>query len=515
MVNHKEILRLKELGLSHREIALAAGCGRNTVTRILARAREQGISWAHIENMPPQEVTKKLFPNDPAASVYKMPDYEWVHREMQKSGVTLGLLWVEYCEQCRLSGEIPYKSTQFNKYYAEYVHKTKAAMHLEHKPGETMQVDWAGQTAAYTDTDTGKDMPAYLFVSVLPYSGYAYTEAFPDMKQESWITGHVNAYRYFGGVTRILTPDNLKAGVIKNTRTETVLTRSYQEMAEYYGTAVLPARPRSPKDKASVESTVGIVSTWILAALRGRQFLSLSELNKAIADKLEEFNNKPFQKREGSRASCFTEEKLFLLPLPAEPFELAVWKTAAVQYNYHITADRMNYSVPYEYIRQRVDVRLTSGAVEIFFAGTRIASHLRLYGRPNQYSTLEEHMPKAHKEYLQWNGERFIRWAEQTGRHTAVVVRLFLSAYKVERQGYKSCMSMLKLSERYSPQRLENACRRALSFTRSPSLKAIQSILKSQPDEPISADQCKKNGAAKLHKFTRGAGYYKREEPQC
>ena len=214
-----------------------------------------------------------------------MPDYEWVHREMQKSGVTLSLLWVEYCEQCRQSGELPYKSTQFNKYYADYVHKTKATMHLEHKPGETMQVDWAGQTAALVDTDTGERLDAYLFVAVLPYSGYAYTEAFLDMKQEAWITGHVNAYRYFGGVTRILTPDNLKTGVVKNSRTETVLNKSYQEMAEHYGTAILPARPRSPKDKAFVEGSVGVVSTWILAALRNRQFLSLAELNQAITRK--------------------------------------------------------------------------------------------------------------------------------------------------------------------------------------------------------------------------------------
>ena len=248
MVNHKEILRLKNLGLTHREIAEAAGCGRNTVTRILARAQEQKLHWQQAQSMSPQEVTQRLFPGEQKRPVYKMPDYEWVHREMQKSGVTLSLLWVEYCEQCRQNGELPYKSTQFNKYYADYVHKTKATMHLEHKPGETMQVDWAGQTASLVDTDTGERLDACLFIAVLPYSGYAYTEAFLDMKQESWITGHVHAYRYFGGVTRILTPDNLKAGVLRNSRTETVLNKSYQEMAEHYGTAILPARPRSPKD---------------------------------------------------------------------------------------------------------------------------------------------------------------------------------------------------------------------------------------------------------------------------
>ena len=469
MVNHKEILRLKHLGLTNREIAHAAGCGRNTVTRTLARAREQQLGWQQAQSMSQQEVSQRLFPTEQKNPVYKMPDYEWVHREMQKSGVTLSLLWVEYCEQCRQSGELPYKST-------------------------------------------GERLDAYLFVAVLPYSGYAYTEAFLDMKQEAWITGHVNAYRYFGGVTRILTPDNLKTGVRKNSRTETVLNKSYQEMAEHYGTAILPARPRSPKDKAFVEGSVGVASTWILAALRNRQFLSLVELNQAIREKLDAFNHKPFQKREGSRASCFEEEKLFLLPLPATPFELAVWKVATVQYNYHISVERMNYSVPYEYIKQQVDVRLTRTTVEIFFSGTRVASHLRLHGRPNQYSTVESHMPPDHQSYLQWNGERFLRWAEQIGQHTAAVVRLFLSAHKVEQQSYKSCMTLLKLADRYSSHRLESACQKALSYTSSPSLKSIQSILKSGQDKLLAEDAPARPEEPKTHKFTRGAGYYTRGE---
>lgn len=512
MVNHKEILRLKSLGLTHREIVDAVGCGRNTVTRTLARAREQKFDWQQAQSMSQQEVSQRLFPTEQKNPVYKMPDYEWVHREMQKSGVTLSLLWVEYCEQCHQNGELPYKSIQFNKYYADYVHKTKATMHLEHKPGETMQVDWAGQTAALVDTDTGERLDAYLFVAALPYSGYAYTEDFLDMKQEAWITGHVNAYRYFGGVTRILTPDNLKTGVVKNSRTETVLNKSYQEMAEHYSTAILPARPRSPKDKAFVEGAVGVASTWILAALRNRQFLSLTELNEAIHEKLEIFNHKPFQKREGSRTACFAEEKLFLLPLPATPFELAVWKVATVQYNYHISAERMNYSVPYEYIKQQVDVRLTQTTVEIFFVGTRIASHLRLHGRPNQYSTVDGHMPPDHQAYLQWNGERFIRWAEQIGQHTAAIVRIFLSAHKVEQQGYKSCMALLKLEDLYSPQRLESACRKALSYTSSPSLKSVQSILKSGQDKLLAEHAPVKSEVQKARKFTRGADYYKRGE---
>ena len=330
------------------------------------------------------------------------------------------------------------------------------------------------------------------------------------MKQESWITAHVHAYNYFGGVTRILTPDNLKTDVIKNTRTETVLNKSYQEMADHYGTAIISTRPRTPKDKAFVEGSVGVVLTWILAALRNRQFLSLRDLSQAIREKLKDFNHKPFQKKDGSRASLFEEEKLFLLSLPANPFELSEWKTAMVQYNYHVAVDHMNYSVPYKYIKQKVDVRLTSSTVEIYFYGTRVASHLRLCGRPNQYSTLEEHMPPEHTAYLQWNGELFLRWASSIGENTATVVRVFLTSRKVEQQGYKSCMALLKLSDHYSSSRLEDACKKALTFTPFPSPKSVQAILKSDQNllqtevpEPAQTQQ-------KAHKFTRGTEYYKR-----
>ena len=324
MTNYKEILRLHSLGINNTRVAESCCCARSTVISTVQRAQEKGITWEDIRSLGETEVARRLHPATSMGRQYKMPDYEYIHQEMQKSGVTLSLLWVEYCEQCRSNGELPYQSTQFNKYYADFVHKTKATMRLEHKPGETMQVDWAGQTTHIVDTDTGEQLDAYLFVAVLPYSGYAYTEAFLDMKQDAWITAHVNAYHYFGGVTRILTPDNLKTGVIKNTKDETVVNKSYQEMAEHYGTAIVPARPRKPKDKAFVEGSVGVVSTWILAALRNQQFLSLKELNIAIQEKLTAFNNKPFQKKEGSRAKLFQEEQLFLLPLPPTHFELAV-----------------------------------------------------------------------------------------------------------------------------------------------------------------------------------------------
>ena len=269
------------------------------------------------------------------------------------------------------------------------------------------------------------------------------------------------------------------------------------------------ARVRSPKDKAAVEGTVGIISTFILAALRNPQFLSLPELNEAIWDRLEAFNHKPFQKRDGSRASSFAEERPFLRPLPPRPFELATWKVATVGPNYHIVVERMNYSIPFEYIKQKVDIRLTRATVEVFYGGNRICSHTRLYGRFNQYSTIQEHMPPDHQKYVQWNGERFIHWSGKVGQHTQIVVRTILSSYKVEQQGYKSCMGLLKLADKYTPERLENACKRALEYTPRPSLKNIQAILASGQDKVVLGQDAVKPSSSQ-YGFTRGADYYGR-----
>ena len=505
MTNYREILRLKSLGMNKQETAASVGCSRNTVAEVLRRAEAQKLSYPLPEEMTDAKLAELLYPSASAKPVYKMPDYAYVAKEMMKDGVTLNLLWLEYCEQCLAAGETPYQSTQFNKYYSDYLAKTNATMHLNHKPGEIMQVDWAGDTATVIDTDTGETIPAYVFAATLPYSGYSYVEAFFSMNQECWTAAHVNAYKYFGGVAKIIQCDNLKTGVIRHGRNEVELNKSYQELAEHYGTAILPARVRSPKDKAFVEGTVGVISTFILAALRNQQFLSLDELNDAIQERLYEFNHKPFQKKNGSRASEFEDEKPFLLALPAQPFELSTWKIATVGPNYHISVDGMNYSVPYEYIKQKVDVRVTRSTVEVFFGGNRICSHVRLYGRKNQYSTTESHMPEKHQQYIQWNGERFRKWASKIGIETQTVVSAILSGYKVEQQGYKACMGLLKLADKYTPERLENACRKALTFTPRPSLKNVQAILASGQDK---TEEVRETVSSSQYGFTRGAEYY-------
>ena len=308
---------------------------------------------------------------------------------------------------------------------------------------------------------------------------YPYVEAFINEKQRAWITAHVHMFEYFGGATRILVPDNTKTAVIHNRDWYTQeLNTVYHEMAEHYNTAILPARVRKPKDKPNAEGSVGVISTWITAALRDEQFFSLAELNRSIREKLQEFSYRPFQKKEGSRYEIFAAEELPLLAkLPATRYELAEWKSATVQFNYHISVDGMLYSVPYEFIKRKVDVRITDRVVEIFFNHNRIASHRRLYGRKGQYSTVTEHMPEDHQKYLEWNGDRFHKWAAKIGTNTQKVVHAILASTRIEQQSYRSCMGLLRLAEKYSAERLEAACKRALSLTASPSYKSVKTFL--------------------------------------
>jgi transposase len=510
MAKYREILRLHSLGISQRSIAAACECSRNTVAKVLGRAEEIGITWPLPESMGDKALEAELFGARQERSVRKQPDYERVHRELSKSGVTLSLLWNEYCEACRVEGTIPLMYTQFCLHYRQYAVIHKATLHIEHKPGERLEVDWAGTPMALQDNITGKPIPVYLFVAALSYSGCAYAEGFLSRNQENWITAHVNAFTYLGGVAKILVPDNLKTGVIGYDWYTPVINKVYHEMAEHYSAAVVPARVRKPKDKPRAEGTVGILSTWIIAALRDKQFFTLAELNEAVRKKLLEFNEKPFQKKSGNRLSALEEEKPFLIPLPPRDFEMAEWGVATVQFNYHVAADKMNYSVPYEYIKHKVDVRLTKNMVEIFYDGSRVASHVRRYGHPGQYATLPEHMPANHQAYNQWNAARFLSWARSIGEKTEIVVCAILASRQIEQQSYKACIGLLKLADKYSVARLEAACKRALSYTATPSLKSIQNILKTGNDK-LPDESKRLDSQSSQHAFTRGSEYYGRK----
>lgn len=514
MTKYREILRLYNQGISHRSIAASLECSRNTISKVLARAKELNVAWPLSQETTDGELDKLFFPQSAEmSSLRRYPDTEYLHKEMAKNGVTLKLLWSEYCEECRLSNELPLMYSHFCYQYQKFAETKRASMHIPRKPGEKLEVDWAGQTASIVDRDSGEVINAYVFVGTLSYSQYSYVEAFLSQDQESWITAHTNMYRFYDGVTRILIPDNLKTGVEKATWYSPVINKTYHEMAEHYDTAVIPARVRKPKDKPNAERTVGVISTWIIAALRNNKFFSLIELNKAIREKLQTFNSKPFQKKEGSRLSIFlTEEKPMLLPMPAATYEVAIWKIATVQFNYHIFVDKMHYSVPYEYIKHKVDVRITRNIVEVFFNNHRICSHPRLYGRLGQYSTTEIHMPEDHQNYIQWSSDRFISWAKNIGESTEVTVRSILSANKIEQQGFRSCMALLKLVDKYSVVRVEAACRKALSYTPKPSYKSVKTILSTGQDKLTDEQPPQKRDDSAEYGFTRGADYYGRKK---
>lgn len=512
MTKYREILRLTALGFSQRSIVQSVGASQKTVVKVQRRAKELNLTWPLSESLTDDVLGKQMFPREPVQpSGRKMPDLDYIRKELQKNGVNKKLLWTEYLEECRLSGDDPLMYSQFCEYIRRDEQKRRATMHINRKPGEQIEVDWAGDPAIITDPDTGEIIKAWLFVGVLSYSQYPYVEAFINEKQRAWITAHVHMYEYFGGVSRILVPDNTKTAVVHNNDWYTQeINAVYHEMAEHYNTAIIPARVRAPKDKPNAEGTVGVISTWITAALRNEQFFSLAELNQAIRKKLKEFSHRPFQKKEGSRYEIFRDEELpHLLKLPTTPYELAEWKSASVLFNYHISVDGMQYSVPYEYIKRKVDVRITDSVVEVFYNHNRIASHRRLYGRKGQYSTVTEHMPEDHQKYLEWNGDRFRNWASQIGENTRKVVDSLLTSQRVEQQSYRACMGLLKLSDRYSRTRLEAACKLALSYTDSPSQKSVRNILAAGQDK-TAQEASASNETRNKHAITRGADYYRR-----
>ena len=396
MTNYREILRLSSLQYSQRTIESMAHCSRHTVRDVLQAAKEKGMSWPLSDDITNADLEQLLFPDKhKASSQYAEPDYPYIHRELARPGVTLTLLWEEYCAKCHEAGRKPYMSTQFGEHYRRWARITKATMRIQHKPGDAMQVDWAGDTIPVQDPITGEQSAAYLFVAVLPCSCYIYAEACEDMKTENWLSCHVHAFDYFGGAARLLIPDNCKTATLSNTRYDVVLNRSYQELAEHYGTAIVPARVRKPRDKSSAEASVRFAETWIIAALRDCKFFSLRELNESVAEKLEELNSRPFKQMAGCRRSAYLEEeKPYMLPLPASAFEPAVWSVAKVASDYLVTDGRNKYSVPCNLIGERVDIRVTRTTVEVFYHGSRVASHRRLQTRQRDPLVKREHMQK-------------------------------------------------------------------------------------------------------------------------
>lgn len=507
MTNYRDILRLLSLGYTQRQIAASVHCSRDTVRDVDFISKKLDIKWPLAEYQTNQYLQSVFRPEKvDADKVRKEPNYAYIHNELAKSGVNLSLLWNEYCSKCHNNGEIPYMYTQFCDKYRHWAKVTKATMRIKHKPGDMMMVDWAGNTIPIYDK-SGYDTCAYLFIAVLPCSCYTYAEATSDMKSENWLLCHTHAYSYFNGVTRLLKPDNLKTGVTANTRYETILNKSYQELAEYYNTAIVPARVEHPKDKSLAEGTVKYASTWIIAALRNQKFFSIDEVKVAVAEKLEELNHFPFKKREGNRYDAYVnEEQAFMKPLPLTPYEPAVWSTAKVLLDYLISDGKNKYSVPFDLIGETVDIKLTQGFVEVFFKGNRVALHQRAKTYVKDPIIIPEHMPEAHRKFLTYNADDFFVWATAIGPNTSAVIKYFLTADKEPEQGFKACASLTKLKDRYGSKRMEKACEKVLAFTNAPTIRIINTYLKN--DKIISQKEKSIKEEDKHYGITRGASYF-------
>ena len=457
MLKAREILRLKhEVGLSLRDIARICSCGKSTVAEVLERAEKAGISWP-IE-LSDMQLMSALYP--PAISKVSPPepDLEYIFGEMKKKGVTLMLLWEEYKEQH--PDGIMY--TQFCDRYKNFKKSNRISMPKEHKAGEEMEVDWAGQTIAYVDEKRGEIKSAYLFVAVLPASSYPFAYAYEDTQTANWIDAHVRAYEYFGGVPKVTIPDNTKTAVVKPDLVDPILNKSYQEMARHYRTTIIPARPRKPKDKAADENMVGNVSRRIIATLRNRQFFSLYEINQALKEELEKFIHRPFQKIAGNRLTAFEKiDKPALGPLPATRYEYSEWRETRVQSNYHVDYDGFFYSVPYSHIHRPCSVRATSRTIEIYIDSQRIAAYPRNYNPCKRYTTLPEHMPENHKIVSGWSSEQFLSWAEKIGPHTQEFLKRILESQEYPVQSYRTCMGIMRWSKSYPPEVIEAASREA------------------------------------------------------
>lgn len=376
----------------------------------------------------------------------------------------------------------------------------------EHRAGEKMFVDWAGATVPIYDRGTGEATSASIFVAVLGASTYTFARATLNQAQASWIDCHVHAFEHFQGVPKLVVPDNPRTGVSRACRYEPDLNRTYHDMALHYAVAVLPARPRKPRDKAKVENAVLVVERWILAALRHRRFFSLAELNEAIAELLERLNHRPFRKKEGSRVSLFAAlDRPALQPLPAERYVLAEWKTVRASIDYHVEIDRHYYSVPYQLAGQQLEARFTGTTVEIFHRSQRVACHIRSLA-PYRHTTIHEHMPKSHQAHREWTPSRLIHWAERVGSATAQVIRTILESKPHPEMGYRASLGIMRLAKTYSPQRLEAASQRALQL-QACSYQSLKSILKRSLDKQLTIEP-EPERSGPHHENLRGADYY-------
>jgi transposase len=501
----REILRLYfGLHLKKRQIGRACGVAPSTVVDYIQRAEEAGISWPLPTDLDDTALEAKLNERkeSPKPARRPLPDMEEIHVELRKKGVTLQLLWMEYKDRFPEG----YQHSQFCEYYNRWAKTLEVSLRQEHRAGEKMFIDFAGKGVPVTDPSTGEITEAQIFVAVLGASNYTYAEALPSQSLPFWIRAHIHAFEYFHGVSEILVPDNTRVAVSKACRYEPDLNPVYLSLAQHYSTAIIPARPGKPKDKAKVEAGVLLVTRWIIAALRHHTFFSIEELNERIRELLERLNTRKFRKLNSSRRELFeTLEGPSLKPLPAERYRYIDFAQPTVNIDYHVDVDKHYYSVPYQLIGKRVEAFLSADTVEIFHSNRRIVTHQRSFQK-GKYTTLTEHMPKSHQKHLEWTPSRIIQWAEQTGPATARLVETILSTRPHPEQGFRSCLGILRLGKKYSQERLEAASTRAVHL-RAFSYKSIKSILQTGFDRMPITDK-KEVMPALYHDNIRGKEYF-------
>ena len=501
----REILRLKwACQRSNREIARSCGIGRSTVAECLHRAADAGLTWPLPLELDDGTLEARLYRRPGRPAIRPVPDWATIHQELRHPGVTLQLLWQEY----KAGQPIGLQYSQFCVHYRQWAHTLDVCLRQEHRAGEKLFLDYAGQSLWLTDPQTGTRTPVALFVAVLGASNYTYAEATRAADLPSWIGSHVRAFEYLGGVPAALIPDNHKSAVLHPDRYEPDLHPTYLDLATHYGTTILPARVRRPRDKAKVETAVLIVERWIVAALRHRTFFTLAELNAALWELLEHLNARRFRKLPTSRRALFeTLDRPALRPLPTTAYVFAEWKHAGVNIDYHVVLDGHYYSVPYQLVHHAVELRFSATVVEIFHKGQRVASHARSYR--GGFTTDPAHRPKAHQEYLAWTPSRLVRWGETIGPATGQLVAAILASRPHPEQGYRSCLGLLRLGKQYPAPRLEAACARALAI-RATSYKSVQSILRTGLDQQALVPTPTPPGRG--HGNVRGPAYYTGKE---
>lgn len=505
MRNIREILRLHfGLGLKKRQIARSCRLSHSTVSKYLRRAKDAGLSWPLPEDLDDRALGEILTAPDISRKPLQsrpLPAMDDIHRELRKKGVTMQLLWLEYKE----GFPDGYQYTQFCEHYNRWEKTLEVSLRQEHRAGQKMFIDFAGQTVPIKDPLNGQISDAEIFVAVLGASNYTYAEALPSQSLPFWIRAHIHAFEYFQGVSEILVPDNLKSGVTRACRYEPDLNPVYLNLAQHYGMAVIPARPARPKDKAKVEAGVLLVTRWIIAALRHHTFFSIQELNERIKELLERLNTRKFRKLGSSRRELFeTLERPCLKPLPQERYRYIGFKQPTVNIDYHIDIEKHYYSVPYQLRGKKVEVFLSADTVEVFFNNRRIVTHQRSFQK-GAHTTLTEHMPKSHQNHLEWTPSRIIHWAEQTGPATAKIIETILATRPHPEQGFRSCLGIMRLGRKYTPERLEAASARAIRI-RGFSYKSIESILKTGLDRIHLAER--KEVSTVYHDNIRGKEYY-------